>query len=383
MHSSDDNRDDVLAAALLVPLPAMKEAESRFLHGVGEMQEKEHGRPMKEIRDQDDSASISTTIYDKQSMLAPQWGTDLRSLMARGYIGLWSARVYAAELLLIIERLHQMKLNHGNLRTNDILINEDGHLAYDGSFALDSVDEKEAAAPPEVHHHRGLSCCLADRLWRALGVRRKEKEVEVVDPLSSDLHTFGAIEFEMLCGTRLSGPGGSGANHLTCLEHSRHMSNNPTVLLTDVDPVARDFLQKLLSRKPGERLTIEELKEHPFFAELDWDTVANGKVEIPFTPSDDLQLPPGYPGGKPYMSSKLSHLDRRASKYSTMSRLSTSSTSTYVDHTMEDDAKIAFDRSSTWSGKSVGDAAETASVRERRYARRSVIDWFRWALGDP
>ncbi|KAA1479069.1 hypothetical protein DENSPDRAFT_89939 [Dentipellis sp. KUC8613] len=300
--------------------------------------------------------------------------------MARGYIGLWSARIYAAELLLIIERLHEMKVKHGNLRTNDILINEAGHLAYDGSLSLDSADDAPAP-PPKVHQHTGISCCLADRLWRALslGGRRKEKEVEVVDPLSLDLHAFGAIEFEMLCGTRLSGPGGAGANHLTCLEHSRHMSANPTVMLTDVDPVARDFLQKLLSRKPGERLTIEELKEHPFFAELDWKAVANGQVEIPFTPSDDLQLPPGYPGDKPYLSSKLSHLDRRASKYSSTSRLSTSSTATYVDHVMESDAQIAFDRASTWSA---ADAAESASVNGRRYARRSVIDWFRWAVRD-
>ena len=48
---------------------------------------------------------------------------------------------------------------------------------------------------------------------------------------------------------------------------------------------AKDLIKKLLCRDPRKRLgsqkDSEELKEHPFFQELDWQEVFNRKLEMP------------------------------------------------------------------------------------------------------
>ena len=53
---------------------------------------------------------------------------------------------------------------------------------------------------------------------------------------------------------------------------------------------ARDVLVKLLVRDPRFRLgsgdgDATELKEHPFFNEVDWDGLYNGRIVSPWTPT--------------------------------------------------------------------------------------------------
>jgi len=50
---------------------------------------------------------------------------------------------------------------------------------------------------------------------------------------------------------------------------------------------ACDFTNRLLLRKPGQRLGkegIHELKTHEWFHDFDWDSVNNGKMKSPFVP---------------------------------------------------------------------------------------------------
>ena len=53
---------------------------------------------------------------------------------------------------------------------------------------------------------------------------------------------------------------------------------------------AKDLLGKLLIRDPKQRLgsgdrDALELKEHPFFAEIDWDGLLKGAVPAPWLPA--------------------------------------------------------------------------------------------------
>lgn len=50
---------------------------------------------------------------------------------------------------------------------------------------------------------------------------------------------------------------------------------------------ACDFTNRLLLRKPGQRLGkdgIHELKSHEWFTDFDWDLLTNNKMKSPFTP---------------------------------------------------------------------------------------------------
>ena len=61
--------------------------------------------------------------------------------------------------------------------------------------------------------------------------------------------------------------------------------------------VAKDILQKLLTPDPSQRLGsgpngIQDIKEHAFFTGIDWEAMAERKVEPTFIPKveDDLDL---------------------------------------------------------------------------------------------
>ena len=42
------------------------------------------------------------------------------------------------------------------------------------------------------------------------------------------------------------------------------------------------MLQRLILCNPDNRLTIKQIKKHPFFKSVDWKQVAEGKLKMPF-----------------------------------------------------------------------------------------------------
>ena len=48
---------------------------------------------------------------------------------------------------------------------------------------------------------------------------------------------------------------------------------------------AADLLEGLLRRNPRERLTVEQIKRHPFFETIDWDLLYERKIDPPYQPN--------------------------------------------------------------------------------------------------
>lgn len=60
----------------------------------------------------------------------------------------------------------------------------------------------------------------------------------------------------------------------------------------DWDPNAADFINKMLKRKPEERLGskgMDEVKGHPWFKDISWDKLSSKKYPSPFMPNLDDQ----------------------------------------------------------------------------------------------
>mmetsp|Transcript_12842 Transcript_12842/g.17289 ORF Transcript_12842/g.17289 Transcript_12842/m.17289 type:complete len:91 (-) Transcript_12842:161-433(-) len=49
-------------------------------------------------------------------------------------------------------------------------------------------------------------------------------------------------------------------------------------------PKAADLLRGLLQRDPNNRLTGEQVKQHPFFATIEWDELMERRVTPPYVP---------------------------------------------------------------------------------------------------
>jgi serine/threonine protein kinase len=63
---------------------------------------------------------------------------------------------------------------------------------------------------------------------------------------------------------------------------------DPLLFPDEVSPSARSILTGLLTRDPAQRLGVngaDEIRRHPFFEEIDWQRLAQKKIQPPFKPS--------------------------------------------------------------------------------------------------
>nr|CAD7407343.1 unnamed protein product [Timema poppensis] len=160
-----------------------------------------------------------------------------------------TVRLWACELLVAVETLHRWGIICRDLRPDNVLLGEGGHLLLTYQCQWSAVD--------------ALVCTEAvERLYSA-------PEVNGIFPLtpSVDWWSFGALVFELLAGKSLLSchPGGI---------HNHTILNIPECLSQE----SKSLLTQLLKYNPSERLGsgvngAQELKEHPFFTGVDWQAV--------------------------------------------------------------------------------------------------------------
>ncbi|KAI3688902.1 hypothetical protein L2E82_46829 [Cichorium intybus] len=224
-------------------------------------------------------------------------GGDLFSLIRNvGCLEEDVARVYIAELVLALEYLHSLGIVHRDLKPDNILIAHDGHIKLT-DFGLskigliNSTDDLTRPDSKEVNVSNGQSI---DQEWSV--DRRERSAVGTPDYLApeillgtehgyaADWWSVGVILFELLTGTP---PFNS--------DHPERIFNNilnakipwPSVP-NEMSYEAQDIINRFLIHDPNQRLGAHgssEVKEHPFFNGVNWDTLAMQKVA--FIPQPD------------------------------------------------------------------------------------------------
>ena len=96
-----------------------------------------------------------------------------------------------------------------------------------------------------------------------------------------DWWTLGILLFEMLTGLPPFYDQNTNAMYKKIL-------SDPIIFPPTVSPIAEDLLRKLLNRNPAERLGsqgAQQIKEHPFFRDVDWRRLLAKKYTPPFRPN--------------------------------------------------------------------------------------------------
>ncbi|TFK55891.1 kinase-like protein [Heliocybe sulcata] len=178
------------------------------------------------------------------------------------------ARFYVAELTLALEHLHKYDIVYRDLKPENILLDATGHVAL-CDFGLSKPDLRsdeltttfcgttEYLAPEVLLDEHGYSKLV-------------------------DFWSLGVLLFEMCCGWSPF-----------YAEDTQVMYKNicfgkikfPRGVIGDEGKL---FVKGLLNRNPKHRLGAQrdaaELKEHPFFASIDWAALARKQVTPPFKP---------------------------------------------------------------------------------------------------
>ena len=178
------------------------------------------------------------------------------------------AKFYIAELILALQHLHQQDIVYRDLKPENILLDANGHIAL-CDFGLSKAN---LAKDETTNTFCGTTEYLAPEVL--LDEAGYTKMV--------DFWSLGVLVFEMCCGW-------SPFYAEDTQQMYKNIAFGKVRFPKDTLSVSgRNFVKGLLNRNPKHRLgalrDAEELKEHQFFEDTDWDAIMNKSVVPPFKP---------------------------------------------------------------------------------------------------
>ncbi|KAL8474451.1 hypothetical protein ACS0TY_031065 [Phlomoides rotata] len=235
-------------------------------------------------------------------------GGDLYSLLRNlGCLDEDVARVYIAEVVLALEYLHSLRVVHRDLKPDNLLIAHDGHIKLTdfGLSKVGLINSTDDLSGPAVS---GTSLMEEDEPPLSASEhqeerRKKRSAVGTPDYLAPEIllgtgHGFtadwwsvGVILFELIVGIPPFNA-----------EHPQKIFDNILNRKIPWPPVpdemsleAHDLIDQLLTEDPDQRLGAKgasEVKQHPYFRDINWDTLARQKAA--FVPASEGAMDTSY-----------------------------------------------------------------------------------------
>lgn len=169
-----------------------------------------------------------------------------------------SAAFYAAEIILALEYLHTQKgVIHRDLKPENVLLDERGHIKL-----TDFGTSKVVGIGREAHSNSFVGTA------EYIGPELLQGDNRVAYK-SLDLWSLGCVIFQMICGR----PPFRGATEYVTFQK---VIAGKVVYPTNMPEVAKDLINKLCVMDPFGRLGADnfaQLKAHPFFESVNWDTI--------------------------------------------------------------------------------------------------------------
>ncbi|XP_057475698.1 probable serine/threonine protein kinase IRE isoform X2 [Actinidia eriantha] len=221
-------------------------------------------------------------------------GGDLYSLLRNlGCLDEEMARVYLAELVLALEYLHSLNVIHRDLKPDNLLIGPDGHIKLTdfGLSKVGLINSTDDLSGPPVSSTTLIAAGKPKTDAQSTKREQRQKQSVVGTPdylapeillgmghgATADWWSVGVILFELLVGIPPFNA-----------EHPQQIFDNiinrdipwPSVP-EEMSLEAYDLIDKLLIENPVQRLGATgatEVKQHPFFKDINWDTLARQKA---------------------------------------------------------------------------------------------------------
>ncbi|EGC33816.1 hypothetical protein DICPUDRAFT_36122, partial [Dictyostelium purpureum] len=163
------------------------------------------------------------------------------------------AQFYAAEILIALEYLHSRGIAHRDLKPENILLGKNKHLKLSdfGSAKVLGLDNKSRS---------GSFCGTAEYVCPELLTEKSAGK-------QADIWSFGCLLYQLVSG-KLPFKGFN--EYQTFLLITKREFQFPD----NFDATCCNLVDQLLNLDPYKRPTIAEIKKHPFFKGIQWDTLS-------------------------------------------------------------------------------------------------------------
>ncbi|XP_011692636.1 PREDICTED: ribosomal protein S6 kinase alpha-5 isoform X2 [Wasmannia auropunctata] len=199
-----------------------------------------------------------------------------------------AVRFYIGEIILALERLHDLGVIYRDIKLENILLDKEGHLVLT-DFGL----SKEFLPHERNGNARTYSFCGT--------IEYMAPEVVKAGPnghdIAVDWWSVGVLTFELLTGASPFTVEGEKNNQQ---EISRRiLKNDPPPMPSHLSANVSDFITRLLVKDPRQRLgggprDAKELKEHPFFMDaapaFTWEGLEKKQIKPPLVPKITHEL---------------------------------------------------------------------------------------------
>ncbi|KAF1378693.1 hypothetical protein PFLUV_G00193180 [Perca fluviatilis] len=179
---------------------------------------------------------------------------------------------YTAQIICGVEHLHQNRIIYRDLKPENVLLDDAGHVRLsDMGLAVELPSGKD-----KTTGYAGTPGFMAPEL-----LEKKEYDYTV------DYFTLGVTLYEMIAA---KGPFRVRGEKVENTEVARRILNDPVSYTPAFSKESKDICEGLMHKDPAKRLGFknnecEELKNQPFFKDINWGRLQSGLLPPPFVPS--------------------------------------------------------------------------------------------------
>ncbi|CAI4223181.1 unnamed protein product [Auanema sp. JU1783] len=193
-------------------------------------------------------------------------------LCNRGSFDIKTAKFFIAELIVAIDSLHQRKVIYRDLKLENILLDEEGHIKLT-DFGLSKLLD------PDELDRANSYCGTVEYMSPEVVDRPLDGYTDIVDWWS-----MGVIAFELITGcSPFTVDGGNNSSK----DIARRILTKKVPFPRDINPDAKDFISKLLDKRLQTRLGyngVHEIMNHPFLADIDWEKAGHRELKPEIVP---------------------------------------------------------------------------------------------------
>ncbi|KAG7520260.1 rhodopsin kinase-like [Solea senegalensis] len=182
---------------------------------------------------------------------------------------------YTAQIICGVEHLHQHRIIYRDLKPENVLLDDAGHVRLsDLGLAVELPPGKD-----KTTGYAGTPGFMAPEL-----LQKKEYDYSV------DYFTLGVTLYEMMAA---KGPFRVRGEKVENEEVARRIINDPASYTDKFSNKCKDICEGLLHKDPAKRLGFKnnectELKNQPFFSEINWGRLEAGMLPPPFVPDPKM-----------------------------------------------------------------------------------------------